>query len=599
LGFYTFAQGRWQRLTEVDSISQAGRVAEGTFNDVPENLAVLRVAGLTYQVAGSLPANGTLHPDARVSIFSPRDYSPVNDGSVQGTPTTPPAGDSFELIPTIVGSGEDTASVVNDILSDDSRRARHIDEVVSIVNEHGLDGIDLEYSSVDPDLSSSFTQFVTALAERLHQGDKRLSLTLPPPSEQRQAYEWELLGQSANIIRILPIADPLTYWETMPRAVSQITQDIDPRKIMLVVSPYSVEGTGDGTRPIGYLQAMVLAAEAAVREPQNPDDIKPGVTVKVVARNLHEEEGASPLRWDDDAAAVSFSLGGTERRRIFIENSYSVAFKLEVVQAYGLGGVAVSDASAQSDIANLWPAINGFVETATVTLSRPNDGTLTPIWDAPDGGDIGAGAGTTATWVPTSAGAQNLLLVVSDGERRFGRKTLIEVKAATVPSPTPIFTFGPTPSPTATPDTTQTPTPTPAGTLSVQVGKRADGDDAGEVYSDPEETSPDSEVTYRVVIDNDSAVEVTIDSIIDDLVPGVECLDSNGDNAVGQTLAPEDGDAEVTSDVGDDSIVCRFKVTMPGPPPNQEIINKVVVTVSDADGNTGTDQDTATVNTKN
>src|SRR5207247_10284601 len=129
------------------------------------------------------------------------------------------------------------------------------------------------------------------------------------------------------------IAGPVSYWETMPRAISQVVADVDPSTLMLVLSPYSIEGVGDVTRPIGYLQAMVLAGEAAVREPANPNDIKPGVTVKLVAKNLDEGEGASSLRWDNDAAAVRFDLGGTERRRIIIENSFSAGFTLAIVTA--------------------------------------------------------------------------------------------------------------------------------------------------------------------------------------------------------------------------------------------------------------------------
>ncbi len=594
LGFYTFFEGRWQRLADV-KLFQEGRAAEGDFPSVPKNLAVLRVIAQTYQAAGSLPAAGTLHPDAQVDIISPRDYSPAADGSVQGQASSI-SRDDVLVLPTIVGSSEDTAAVVNDILSDESLRSEHVKAILSLVNDsNDLDGIDLEYSSVDTELEREFTAFVSELADGLHAKNKQLSLTLPPPTGQRQAYDWKALGEKVNIIKILPIADPTTYWETMPGAISQVVEDVDPRKVMLVVSPFSVE-VGDAARPIGYLQAMALAAEAVVREPQNPDEIRPGATVKLVARNLDEEEGASPLSWDDDAAAISFALGGTERRRIFIENSYSVAFKLEIVQAYGLGGFAVSDASAQSDVANIWPAANELLRSATVALRRPNETSLLPTWQAPDGGDLGAGAGTTVTWIPSKEGPHNLILVVSDGERRFGRKTLVEVKKGPSTSPTPNITFAPeTATPSPTPGETATSTPTPVAGLALQVGKRADGDDPDTNYGDPESTSPGSTVEYRVVIDNDSSVPVTIKSLVDNKYPGITCRDTAGTDVVGQTLKPDDGDGPVTADDGPDSVVCRFTKSAPDLPFNNPFVDTVTVTVEDADGNQGTDSDTATI----
>lgn len=591
LGFYTFVESRWQRLTDV-KVVRSGR-AEGEFSSVPGNLVVLRVSAQPYQVIGSLPPGGTLHGEAQVTVVSPRDYAPSQDGSVQGTPTSVPPERSYLLIPTIVGSGEDTAKMVNDILADENRRKAHVDAIVKLVADAKLDGIDLEYSSVDVELEGKFTEFVTSLADKL--GDKRLSLTLPPPTNQRQAYDWKALGKVADTIKILPIADPVSYWETMPRAISQVVQDIDSSKVMLVLSPYSIEGVGDVTRPIGYLQAMVLAAEAAVREPANPDDIKPGVTVKLVAKNLDQAEGASPLRWDDDAAAVRFDLGGTERRRIVIENSFSAGFKLEIVQAYRLAGLALSDASGQSDVANLWPSIKEFMRSATLTIRRPNETSLLPVWQSPDGGDFGAGAGTTATWTAPKEGPHHVVLVVSDGERRFGRQTLIDVKKGTQASPTPLITFAPTPAPTPAPGASPAPTPTasPKPTLPVQLGARAQGQNESGASNDAK-TCPGCKITYHVIIDNDSSTKVTITSLVDSVWGTPDCKSTaTGRSAVGIELDPDDGDGGDVRNVdpnGSDALSCTYEVTAPTTS-GTELRNVVTVTVQSPDGQTGVDVD--------
>ena len=587
LGFYTHFDGRWQRLADVSVRELEGKtVGEGDFTTVPRNLAVLRVLSQTYQVAGSLPAGGTLHPDARANIINPRDYSPASDGSVQGTKTEVAAAGAL-VMPTIVGSGSDTSAVVNDILADEGLRSEHIQAITELVTNANVDGIDLEYSSVDEDLSGEFTDFVKGLSDSLHGQSKRLSLTLPPPANQRQAYEWEELGSAVDIIRILPIADPVAYWETMPGALSQVTKDVDPGKVMLVVSPFSIQGTGDVTQLMGYLQAMVQAGEAVVREPQ-AQDIKPGATVKLVARNLDEGEGASPLRWSDDAAAISYAMGGTERRRVFIENRFSVSFKLELVQAYGLGGVAISDASGQSDVANIWPTVNDFVQSNTVSLIRPNDSMLLPSWQV-DAGDVGAGAGTSATWVAPGQGTYNITLVVSDGERRFGRVLPIEVKEGEEASPTPLVTFPPEETPTSTPEASATPTPAPSDAVRIEVFVKADGDDPGNEATNDETTSPGSDVTYEVTIDNDSDVPVTITGITDDLYGTLDC-----GGVVGTVLDANDGDGELGFDGGSDQVVCTYTQAAPFTF-TEPITNNTVVTAEDEDGNSDSDSDGATI----
>jgi hypothetical protein len=317
-----------------------------------------------------------------------------------------------------------------------------------------------------------------------------------------------------DFIQVLPIADPIAYWDNMPNALSRITEDVNPRKVFLIASPFSIEGQGDAARPMGYLQAMALASTAAVREPTNPDELKPGADVKLVAKNLDQGEGASPLQWNSDALTVSFALGGTDRRRIFVENSYSVAFKLELVQAYGLGGVAISDGSSQSDVANVWPTVNDFVRSATVTLRRPNDNMLLPVWQAPEGGNIGAGSGTSATWVAPSGGQYHIVLVVSDGDRRFGQEILIEVKQGESPSPTVIKRSRRNQN--TDPNGQASEQRRPCRRVHVEVGKVAEAMTPITNYNNSRR-SRRLEVTYLITIDNGSDAPVTVTSLIDDL----------------------------------------------------------------------------------
>ncbi len=585
LGFYSHLDGRWQRIAESQvmpsqefasqgclgssSTTGSGLVSCGSFSAVPRNLAVLQVLAQTYTVSASLPAGASLHDDARPNIVSPRDFSPASDGSVLGSATTVDTSGSVQHVPTIVGSSTDTAAVVDDILADESLRASHVQQIATLVENGGFDGIDLEYSAVDANLGGEFTAFVSALADAFGQSGHRLSLTLPPPGDQRSAYDWERLGELVDYIKVLPIADPVSYWDNMPDSIARLTQNVAPRKILLVVNPFSIE-TGNVARAIGYQNAMVLASAAAVREPDNPDDIIPGATVRLVAESLAEAEGASPMAWANEAAAVTFTTGGTDRRRIYIENSYSVGFKLELVQAYGLGGVAVSDASAESDVANVWGRVNELVITSTVSLRRPSETMLLPIWQAPDGGDLGAGAGTSATWIAPSAGTYAIVLVVSDGDRRFGQEIFVFVNETDEPEPSPLETFAPEtpePSETATPEPTETDAPSDQR---IEVGVLADGNDDNGTFSNDEIVTPGSTVTYLITFDNDFDVPVTITDFEDFFHgPGIICSSEGGGSIIGLVIPPDDGDAPDGPDVldgGADEVQCLYDVAAPTEP---------------------------------
>jgi hypothetical protein len=126
------------------------------------------------------------------------------------------------------------------------------------------------------------------------------------------------------------------------------------------------------------------------------------------------------------------------------------------------------------------------------------------------------------------------------------------------------------------------------------VVKDADGDDADSNFEDPEVTSPSSSVTYRVIIDNDSAVPVTIVSLSDNIYDPVTCLDSSLENVVGQTLAADDGDGASPPNGGQDEIACTFVETAPSSDSTTVIDT---VTVEAQGSGTVSASDTATIQT--
>jgi uncharacterized repeat protein (TIGR01451 family) len=304
------------------------------------------------------------------------------------------------------------------------------------------------------------------------------------------------------------------------------------------------------------------------------------------------------MEWHEDSLTASFALGGNDRTRIFIENSYSVNFKLELVQAYALGGIHVSDGSSQSDVANVWPELRSFVTLNTMDLSRPNDSMFVPTWESPDGGNM-SGNGTNATFIPDKEGDFNIVLVVSDGTRRFGQTLLIVVgEGDATTTPSPIATFAPvTNSPTPAP--TEPPTPTKAAGISVEVGKVADSStDDDSVFSNNEVVDPGGTITYLISIDNDSSVPVTVQSIVDSLVDDVEviCLGPGDEPIIGAVLAPDDGDGDGVINGGADEIQCTYEQTAPDEP-EETITNTVEGTVRDENGNTASDSDNTQVTT--
>src|SRR5581483_9579866 len=110
---------------------------------------------------------------------SPFDYVPAPDGTLVGTASGGAGGDAVALAPVIRATAGAEAEAVNAILSSEQARSAHIGELVKLARGLKADGLDLEYTAIDPSLGSAYSAFVTALAAELHKTGQTLTITVP------------------------------------------------------------------------------------------------------------------------------------------------------------------------------------------------------------------------------------------------------------------------------------------------------------------------------------------------------------------------------------------------------------------------------------
>jgi hypothetical protein len=474
LGFYTYEDGNWRRLAAA-TLAEDGTAAEAQLTDIPANMAVLRLATARFEAIGSIPSGAVVDPELAglLSIISPRDYAPAEDGSITGTATVPPEGQNLKVFPTIAAVDGEAAANVATILSEPGRIQSHIDAIVALAEAGKYEGIDIDYRQVDASVGTEFSQFVATLAQELHKAGRSLSITLPMPEVRDSTvdtggYDWEALGKAADKVKLLAEVDQSTYRTRMGSVLRKATSVIEPTKLYLVVSPFSHEKTKDGVRTVTFLEAMGIAnVMTVVPGETGTEEITGGQRVLITGDNIYRAKGASGIKWDDNAASVTFSyrVGEEETRTVWVENEFSAGFKLEAVQAFRLAGVAIEDASQNAGVAAILPAVDALVRGGQTQLLRPSPDNLKPEWTA-SGGSIEAGTtGGAVTWVaPSEGGTFEISLVVSDGVTRVGRRMTLEVEATVTPTPeaTPEATVEEeTPTPEATEEPTETPTETP------------------------------------------------------------------------------------------------------------------------------------------
>jgi hypothetical protein len=252
---------------------------------------------------------------------------------------------------------------------------------------------------------------------------------------QSGAYDWEQLGKSADTLEMAGELDQELYFQNTEAALNFVTDKVDRTKVLLSISSLSIERGGDGLRTLSLDDALARASVVTVK---STGDITPSSKVQLVAQNLAASESGSGLKWDDGARSVTFKYpgrGGT--RTVWISNAFSAAFRLDLAQRHGLGGIAINDVSTQGGGADVWTPVQQLSDTGSLTLSRPNGELLTPAWSTGDG-SIAPQTGDAVTWTaPAAEGTYTVTLIVSDGVVRSGQLVSLDVAPAVSTPPPP------------------------------------------------------------------------------------------------------------------------------------------------------------------
>jgi spore germination protein YaaH len=438
LGLYTFTDGRWVRVSAATLVSN-GTAASGEVDEMPANLAVLRLLESAVQLTGWLaPA---AQPDGEalsvLTTINPAGYAPTPDGGVAGEARTL-EGVTGNVVPSVRAGTPEEDEAVNAILASPALLEDHVTALVQLALQPGNAGVDIDYTRVNPARRADFTGFITVLAGQLHQANRTLSVALPAPvrsgvSWDTGAYDWEQIVEQADLVKLRPVEDPSLYFAAVDGALGYLgSQGVALNKVALIIGRESYERASDGLTALTLHDALTLASEIEVR---TASAITPNSSVVIVGRNIFQDDGASGLVWNDEANAVSFDYpgrGGT--RTVWLENSLSVAFKLELAAKYGLAGVAVSDVSDNPAQADFWEPLRTYSETGTISPAAANSVMLRPTWEVQAGNPQPEAKGNLVWTAPAQPGAYDISLVVSDGVIRASRSIQLNVQA---PAPSP------------------------------------------------------------------------------------------------------------------------------------------------------------------
>jgi hypothetical protein len=401
LDLYSWDGEAWTWLpTQLDRDRE---ILESVAETLPTSVMVMQTQPTALRMAAesdTWPVE-MAQPDALAEV----DVSGILIGTMGGTtgdatqlPMAADAGD-LTLAPAVrnwlVGRQPNWA-LVSEMLSTESSRNAHIQNLIGLAHSGGYTGVVLDYQTVQPADREAYAGFVQDLGTAMQDVGLWLAVVVDTPSLgpdgwETGGYDWRTLGSAVDQLRVVMPLDPQAYAPggQAEQLIEWATTQVNRRKLMPVYSTMST----DGKQPVALETVLASVGEVQAQDTLT-DFVTPGTSLgfslgSSVDLQMNAETGATRLTAADNAywlgtpqwlknrmdLAARYRLSGVVLRHLF--NDGNLDGIQAAVASYG-GGSEVGSYAA--------PDVTWSVTSPTLEKTESQTALSQPqfVWTAPE-----------------------------------------------------------------------------------------------------------------------------------------------------------------------------------------------------------------------
>ncbi|MDI6710233.1 MAG: glycosyl hydrolase family 18 protein [Bacillota bacterium] len=223
--------------------------------------------------------------------------------------------------------GFDTRAA-HSVLTNQYRRSKLVNSIVWLVRHYGYTGVNIDLEGIPAGDRWAFNAFLRELDKKISPYGL-LTVSVPaktwddPGNAWSGAYDYQTIGRTADLVMIMSYDEhwiggapgPIASLPWVRKVVDYAVRTIPRNRLLLGIATYGYDWSSRGSRILSWREA----------------------------RDLVARYGWQRVVWDDHAACprlVYWDRNGI-RHEVWFENEYSLRFKLDLVHAYGLRGIAV------------------------------------------------------------------------------------------------------------------------------------------------------------------------------------------------------------------------------------------------------------------